>query len=414
MRIAIDGMLLGRRSSGVEGSIANLVQDLAAAENHDYTLFASSDEFASDRVVKQGDAEAAHLLEGAAPSAPQPTKTAVTAHRPPSELSPRFRVLGTRWPVQFRPLRILWQQIALPMALARGGFDLLHAPGYVAPLLAPLPVVLTLYDTLALSHPGLCTVGNRWHYRFMVPLSARRAAAVIVPSETTRRDVERFMPWATARIRVIPLGVDKRFSVLQDEAATRRLQTTYGLTGPYILFVGGLEPKKNLARLIGAFHLLKQRRDLPHRLVLAGAPSWDRSDVERAIRETGLGEAVLLPGFVPPDLLPALYRGAELFVFPSLYEGFGLPPLEAMACGTPVIVSDRGALPEIAGPGALAVNPLMTSDIAEAMESVLTQCDVRTELIARGLRRAAEFSWDRVAAATEAVYAEVAGGRRPA
>ncbi len=378
MRIAIDGMLLGRRSSGVEGSIANLVQALATAGNHDYTLFASVD----------------------------PTSGTV--------VSPLFRVLATRWPVRYRALRILWQQTAFSAALSRGRFDLLHAPGYVAPVLAPVPVVLTLYDTLALSHPALCTPGNRWHYRLLLPPSVRRAAAVIVPSEVTRRDVERFMPWAADRIRIIPLGIEARFGVLQDEDAAQRLQATYGLTGPYILHVGGLEPKKNLPRLVEAFHLLRQRRDLPHRLVIAGAPSWDRAEVERAIRVSGLGNRVFLPGFVPAELLPALYRGAELFVFPSFYEGFGLPPLEAMACGTPVIVSDRGALPEIAGSAALVVDPLRPAEIAEAMDAVLTRREVRTDLIARGLRHAAGFSWARTAAATEAVYAEVAAGRRSA
>ena len=378
MRIAIDGMLLGRRSSGVEGSIANLVQALVAAGHHDYSLFASAD------------------------------PAAVTAG------SPRFRVLATRWPVRFRPFRILWQQLALPAVVARGGFDLLHAPGYVAPLLAPGPVVLTVYDTLALTHPDFCTPGNRWHYRLMLPLSVRRADAVIVPSETTRRDVERAMPWAAGRLRVIPLGIENRFNVLRNESEEQRLRSEHGLSGPYILFVGGLEPKKNVVRLVEAFRLLRQRCGLPHRLVIAGAWSWDRAGVERAIREAGLGDAVLLPGFVPPDLLPALYRSAELFVFPSLYEGFGLPPLEAMACGTPVIVSDRGALPEVAGPAALVVNPSAPGDIAEAMETVLTRRDVRTDLIAKGLRHAAAFTWARTATATEAVYTEAVGRRRSA
>lgn len=393
MRIAIDGMLLGRRSSGVEGSISNLVQALVSAGNHDYCLFTS---------CKVGRPFLADQVGQKCPT-----------YSGDSQKTCRITV-ATRWPVRFRPIRILWQQLALPLAVARGGFDLLHAPGYVAPLLARGPVVLTLYDALALTHPGLCTPGNRWHYRFMVPLSVRRADAVIVPSETTRRDVERVMPWAADRIRVIPLGIENRFNVLHDGGAEQRLQAAYGLSGPYILFVGGLEPKKNVVRLVDAFRLLRQRRDLTHRLVIAGTWSWDRAAVERAIRAAGLEQTVVLPGFVPSDLLPALYRGAELFAFPSLYEGFGLPPLEAMACGTPVIVSNRGALPEIAGPAALVVDPLSAADIAGAMEAALTQRDVRTDLIARGLRHAAGFTWARTAASTEAVYADVARRKRGA
>lgn len=361
MRIAVDGMLLGRRTSGVEGSIARLVQALAARGTHAYGVFTQ---------VPGNDATR----------------------------------IATRWPVRLRPMRILWQQTALPVALARGHFDLLHAPGYVAPVLSPAPVVLTLFDVIALRHPDLCTPPNRWHYRAMIPLSVRKARRIIVPSEATRDDVLRLMPHAAGKIDVIPLGIDGRFSVMPDAAARASVREACGGERPFILFVGGLEPKKNVVRLIEAYSLLRQRCAPPHRLVIAGALSWDRLNIEHGIRAAGLQEHVILAGYVPDSWLPALYRAADCFVFPSLYEGFGLPPLEAMACGTPVIVSDRGALPETAGPAALSVDPLRPAEIADAMEAVLSQRDLRADLIARGLRHAAAFNWDRVAEATEAVY----------
>ncbi len=373
MRVAIDGMLLGRRSSGVEGSIANLVRALAASGSNDYWLYSQVDPSSLD---------------------------ALPGH---------LNVATTRWPVRSRAVRIFWQQAVLPSILARGRFDLLHAPGYIAPVLAPVPVVTTIYDVIALSHPSLCTPANHWHYRFLLPLSVRKAAAVIVPSLTTRDDLARYMPAAAGKIRVIPLGVGSCFAPTRDAGQEDRLRADYGLGEPFILFVGGLEPKKNVEGLIAAYRLLRQRGAVTHRLVIAGALSWDHARVRRAIRESGLGDAVTLTGFIPPERLPALYRAASLFVFPSLYEGFGLPPLEAMACGTPVIVSNRGALPETAGPAALVTDPLAPERLAEAMETVLTRMDVRGDLVARGLRHAAQFSWSRTASATETVYAEVAG-----
>jgi glycosyltransferase involved in cell wall biosynthesis len=311
--------------------------------------------------------------------------------------------------VRFRPIRILWEQLVLPPLLKRGCFDLLHAPGYVAPLLSPVSVVVTLYDLLAFTHPEFCTAANRLHYRLLVPLSLRKAARIIVPSEATRRDLLRCMPAVAGKVRVIPLGIGDEFRPARDEAAMLRLRGKYGLAGRFILFVGGLEPKKNLARLIESYRLLRLNPNLRHQLVIAGALSWDRDRVQRAARAQGVADSVLFTGFVPPEELPTLYAMADLFVFPSLYEGFGLPPLEAMACGTPAIVSDRGALPEIAGRAARIVDPLSPEAIAGAMEAVLTNPAIHADLRDKGLACARQFSWSGTAAATEAVYQEIGG-----
>jgi len=380
MRIAIDGMLLGRRHSGVEGSILNLVQALAASGSHDYTLFTQS----------SGDnpGAASHGFGGPL-SARRTTAT-----------------IPTRWPVNLRPIRILWEQLVLPSLLINQRFDLLHAPGYVAPILSRVPVVITLYDLIALSHPELCTLSNRLHYHMLVPPSVRKATRIIVPSETTRTDLLRYFPAADSKVRVIPLGVRPEFRILRDVEAFRRMRLEYRLPELFILFVGGLEPKKNLTRLIKAYRLLRQNPAITHQLVIAGAPSWDQAKVIRAIREQAVEHDVIFTGFVPFDKLTLLYNMADLFVFPSLYEGFGLPPLEAMACGTPVVISDRGSLPEIAGPAAIITDALATNRLAAAMETVLTDNKVRTDLIARGLNHVRKFSWANVAAATEVVYGE--------
>lgn len=377
MRIAIDGMLLGRRFSGVESAITDLVRTLAASGSHEYRLYTGV---------------------GAAAITPA---------------GGRLRIVHSRWPVRFRPIRILWEQLALPPFLAAAPCALLHSPGYVAPLMAPIPVVLTLYDLIAFSHGECCTRSNRWHYRLLVPPSVRKAARVIVPSRAVRDDLIRFMPAAAGKIRVIPLGIREEFRPVSDTATTDHLRRKYGLPGPFILFVGRTEPKKNLIRLIEAYKLLRQRTALRHPLVLAGTPSWDEARVAAAVRESGLTDAVIRTGFVPAEELPALYSMADLFVFPSLCEGFGLPPLEAMACGTPALVSDRGALPEIAGVAAVVTDPLAPDRMARDMERLLTDRVLRDTCIAKGLCHARTFSWAKTAAATEEVYAEAVTGRRP-
>lgn len=370
MRVAIDGMLLGRRASGVERSIANLIGTLAGRARHAYTVY-----------------------------------TQVSL--------PGVAAVPTRWPVAARPGRIFWQQAVLPCAAARCRCDVLHAPGYVAPLAATVPVVLTVYDTLAFTHPELCTPANRWHYRLLLPAGLRKAARIVVPSETTRRDVLRLVPAAAGRVRVVPLGVEKAFSVVPGPDERDQVLRLAGGAAPYILFVGGLEPKKNVPRLVEAYGLLARHHGLRHRLVIAGSLSWDAARIRRTIRAQGLDTRITLAGDVPPGLLPALYRGADLFVFPSLYEGFGLPPLEAMACGVPAIVADCGALAEISGPASLVVDPASAGDMAEAMQAVLTRTDVRADLVARGLRHAAGFTWERTALAMEALYSEAGNGGRP-
>ena len=325
-----------------------------------------------------------------------------------------MRVIRRRWPARFRPIRILWEQLALPRLLAADRCELLHAPAYVAPLMARVPVVLTLYDLIAFSHGDYCTQSNRLHFRLLVPPSVRKAAVVVVPSRAVRDDLIRLMPGAAGKIRVIPLGLREEFRPVQDPSAFERLRRTYGIAGPFILFVGRTEPKKNLVRLIEAFRLLRQRTVLRHQLVIAGAPSWDEANVVAAVRKHGLNEVVVRTGFVPAGDLPALYSLADLFVFPSLCEGFGLPPLEAMACGTPAMVSDRGALREVAGGAAVLTDPLAPDRMARDLEAVLTDPLPRDPRIAEGLRHARTFTWARTAAATEAAYADaVNGGRRP-
>jgi len=372
MKIALDAMLLGGRRSGVEQAILSLARALAETGRETYRLYAPG------------------------------------AFRGNGLSSNHFRISRSRLPVGLRPVRIFWEQCLFPLILARDGADLLHAPGYIAPLAARPPVVLTVYDLIALRFPRLCTASNALHYRLLLPASVRKAAGIIVPSRTTRDDLVRFDPRTADRIRVIPPGLDPSFRGRQQGAGSDPVRRTYGLAGPYILFVGRTEPKKNVETLVEAFAVLKRDGRLPHKLVLAGARGWAHDAVVRRVRRLGLEQEVVCTGFVPAALLPDLYGMADVFVFPSLYEGFGLPPLEAMACGTPVIVSDRGALPETTGSAAVRADPRDPAALARAVREVLTDAGLKSRLIAGGLRHAADFSWDKAAAATEQFYRDMA------
>ena len=314
------------------------------------------------------------------------------------------------FPTSLRPARILWQQAALPHLLRLDGVQLLHAPAYTAPVAAAVPVVLTIYDTIALKFPQFCKRLNVLHYRLAMPPSARRAARIIVPSEATKEDVVKELRVAEEKIRVIPLGVSREFRPVEDREELARVRAELGLPERYILFTGNIEPKKNLKSLVEAFAEAHRSGRITHRLVIAGRKGWRCSDVFRAVKALRLQGIVKFLDGVAQRFLPALYSGASVFVFPSLYEGFGLHVLEAMACGTPVVTTDAGALPEVAGDAALKVSPRSVRELGTAIEKITTNRFLAKKLRTLGLERAKGFPWAETARRTIAVYAEVLQG----
>lgn len=365
MRVAINALLLSGRFSGVEKAIHALLRHIGEGAGHDEFVALVGSDF-DERV-----------LDGA-------------------------RVGIERLPVSNRSrlIRIVYEERFLARRLR--GFGLFHAPGYVAPRRLPCPLVLTIYDLVALTQPELARRSNAWHYRWRLPRSARDAARVIVPLECVARQVSERLGVERERIRIVPLGVDERLKPPSLDARAR-VRAAHRLARPYILFVGNLEPKKNLPTLLRAFASLR-RGGLPHELVLAGKRGWRCREVFRLPAELGIEADVRFLGYVEEADLAGLYGGAELFAFPSLVEGFGLPPLEAMACGTPVVASDAEALVESAGEAAEHVPALDAEALAEAMRRVLGDAALRERLRAAGLARAAEFTWPRAAEATRAVY----------
>jgi glycosyltransferase involved in cell wall biosynthesis len=298
--------------------------------------------------------------------------------------------------------RVLWEQTALPLALARGRADLFHSMAFALPWVRPCRSVVTIYDLSFVLSPEAFRPANRLYLRAITRRSASWADAVIAISENTKRDIVRLWGISPDKVRVAPCGVDERFGPLPPDEV-ERFRRRHSLPEQMVLFIGTLEPRKNLVTLIEAYALLR-RRGLRHVLVLAGGKGWKYEPVFEAVERLGLGDAVRFPGYVPADELPLWYNAASLFVYPSLYEGFGLPPLEAMACGTPVIVSDRASLPEVVGPEGITVGPSDVSGLADEMQRVLSDSSLAEHLSDYGRRRAKEYSWDRAARVTLDVY----------
>jgi len=301
-------------------------------------------------------------------------------------------------------VRSVWMQLVLPQILRKLRPDVVHFTNYLAPLAGGSPYVVSFHDMSLALVPQYHTLKKRLLTSSLIPLIARFARRILAPSESTRRDVIRLLRVDPARVRVVPYAAAPGFRPVTDGMA--RLQAAYGVRPPYILYVGTLEPRKNLVRVLSAFARIA--RSVPdHTLVLAGDRGWKFGAVLREAARPDLAGRVQLLGYVEEEDLPALYSHAEAFVYPSLYEGFGLPVVEAMACGTPVITSRTSSLGEIASDAAWLVDPENEDALAEGLHALATDGGLRQELKRRGLARAASFSWQRTGRETAAVYREV-------
>jgi len=307
---------------------------------------------------------------------------------------------GTRWPTGRPVLRILWEQLRLP--LAARGCDVLHAAAFVSPLLQLRPAVVTVYDLSFALFPQYFRGPNQAYLRIGTRRSARRAARVLTISEHTRHDLHRLYAVPLDRIDVAYPGVDAALTppAPEDVAAFRHRRQ---LPDRFLLFLGTLEPRKNLVMLVQAFAQLKRERP-DAMLVLAGGVGWLADDVFAEIDRSGVKDSVIVPGFVPAEEKALWYAAATAFVYPSIYEGFGLPPLEAMACGAPVIVSNAASLPEVAGDAGLSVGPNDVSGWSHAMRRLWSDAALRDELRERGLKQAQRFTWTETARVTAAAY----------
>jgi glycosyltransferase involved in cell wall biosynthesis len=307
------------------------------------------------------------------------------------------------------PFGMLWVQTTLPRRAREWGADVLLAALTIGPVRGDLPFVSVVHDLTPWTNP-------QWHRRRtlvgFVPLwekTADRAARLICVSETTARELLHVYPETRERVRVVSNGVDPQFAPAADAAPLDETRRRHARGNPYILYLGTLEPRKNVAILVDACERLWSRRsDLPD-LVLAGGAGWKTSDLFERIARSPFRERIHRPGYATRETARDLYQAAEVFVYPSLAEGFGLPILEAMACGVPVVASTTEALREVAGDAALFADPGDAAGFARAIARVLDDPAERARLRAAGLAQAAKFSWEACARATAAVLAEAAG-----
>jgi len=368
MKIGIDAHALGSHLGGNETYIRNVIRALGEVDpGGDYTLFLSP-----------------HSLGAPIAGAERMRRVVVRPHNP-----------LVRIPVTFS------------LALARERIDVVHVQ-YVAPPVCPARVVVSVHDIAYERYPQFFTPGEVARFRALVPLTIRKAAAVLTLSEYSKRDIVRRYNVPPDKITVTYLAADPMFQPIHDEGRLADARARYGTGERFILSVGNLQPRKNLRTLIDAYVRLRRAGATRHKLVLVGKRAWLSDDIFAAARASGYADELVFTGYVPDEDLVALYNAADLFVYPSIFEGFGLPPLEAMACGTPVVCSNTSSFPEVVSDAALTVDPLDVDGLAEAMSQALHDATLRERLSAQGPRRAALFFWEHTARITLDTYRSAA------
>jgi glycosyltransferase involved in cell wall biosynthesis len=370
MRFSVDAHAIGCHLTGNEVYIRNLLNEFARLDR-------SSDFIAY--VSKPG----AHL------QVPKKIRTSHVSENP-------FRRLG----------------LDLPMKLRYDRPDLLHVQ-YTAPLGCPVPLVVSVHDVSYLEHPQYFTRFRSTQLRFTVKRTVEAAARILTPSEFSRRAILRHYKLDERKVVVVPNAVSSSFRPVERESAGAIIEEKFGIKGPFVLTVGDLQPRKNHLGLLHAFEeTLRQHPHLPHRLVFVGKETWYSKELHRAVMRSSIGGRVHFTGFVEdPDLLH-FYGACDLFVFPSFYEGFGLPILEAMACGRAVACSSATAMPEVANAAGILFDPYSVPEMSRAISDVLLDDEMRARLERLGSHRAAGFTWERAAQRTLDVYYEVAGVRK--
>jgi glycosyltransferase involved in cell wall biosynthesis len=311
--------------------------------------------------------------------------------------------LPTNYELRSLPFGRMWTHARLSGEMLKAPPDILFVPAHVLPLWSPRRAVVTIHDLGYVHHPEAHPRTRRLYLRLSTRWNAWRATTVLADSEATKRDIIAHCGVGADKIRVVYLGVSARFRPITDTARLVATQARYGIHSPYVLFVGTIQPRKNLERLIEAWGMyLNQAGSHMERptLVIAGKRGWLSEAIERRAHEQGIADRVQFIGYVDEDDLPTLISGARVYLFPSLYEGFGLPILEAQACGTPVLASNVSSLPEVGGDAALYVDPFEVTSIRDGIAQLLEDSALRDRLRGAGLRRVTDWTWERTARRT--------------
>jgi len=372
MNILINGLLLNRPYTGVQYSIESLIEALSRHNSGDiqYTVLVSSDY--TGRLEKS---------------------KSLTVRKVKFNSSNRFK-------------RIAFENFFLFSFFKKHKFDIYHSPGYTLPVWAGrVRSLVTLHDLIALDFPELCKNETALYYNLVLPGTIYSAKKIVAVSNKVKDDVLRRFPVVDEnKIAVIYHGVNFRFKKITIKKILQDVRNKYNLPERYLLFVGNIEPKKNIERIVEALHQLKSEKEVINKLVIVGRKGWKYSSLFKLIEKLRMQANVILLGYVEEEDLPAIYSLAETLVYPSLYEGFGLPVIEAMACGCPVVMSNRGALPEISNGLCQQIDPLNTDQLCHAIRKLMGDKDYRNQQINDGIARSSRFSWDRAANQTIDLY----------
>jgi len=377
MNIAVDAAAARSLNHGIGTYVANLLLNLVAVENTNrYSCFMSK------RAISAFDNLAL----------------------PPERVS--FRPVSG-----VRPLRLVWEQLALPGVVRRDGSDLLWGCNALLPGSRTSPQVVTIHDLGLFTVPQFYPRARVRYFRWAIPHAVRQADIVVAVSEFTKGELVNVLGVSESRIRVVLCGIGSQYQPAAEEPDAERIRGRYGLPERFFFSLGVLEPKKNIERLVRAYRALPGELRSAVKLVIGGGKSigWQNESVFALARE--LGPDIVMTDFIAREDLPTVYRLAEAFVFPSLYEGFGVPPLEAMACGTPVISSNAASLREVVADAALTVDPTRTEEIAQAMQRLIGSESLRAELRVKGFANVRRFDWRLAARAMVEVFRAAAGDR---
>lgn len=325
------------------------------------------------------------------------------------------RLSRSRFPTMRAPVRIGWEQTVLPLAAAGARLDLLHCPVNVRPLISPCPTIITIHDLIFLRYPQNFHPAKQRYLRTMTGWSARHTAHVIAVSEATRKDVIDLLGVRPDRVTTVHNGVGEQFKPVEESRRIAFMREK-DLAGRAVLYVGTLEPRKNITLLLRAFHAISDDPSLEDvTLIIGGSKGWYYDEIFQTAEELGLlsrGRVRFL-GRVPDEELPLWYNVASVFAYPSMYEGFGLPPLEAMACGAPVITSNRSSLPEVVGDAGILLDPEDVGAWARALRQILSDGQAAAKWRELGPKQAGKFSWERAARETAEVYDRVMSKAKP-
>ncbi len=372
MHIALNGLFLSEKNTGGGRYLLDLLQGLQSVRTTEkYSVFVSR---------KTG------------------TQKWVT--------QPGFEVVACGWMTDYRPSRIVWEHHCLQNVVSRKGIDVFHAAGFTLPAQLKARSVITIFDMTFFLMPQVHEKSKVAYFRSMIPAAVKKADAVIAISSQTKCDIIKYLGTPEEKIRVVPIGIGDEFRVIADKERIESVKAAYSLPDEYILFVGTLEPRKNIGGLIRAYARLR-KRGCRHTLVIAGKRGWQCGGIYKLVESLLLSGDVVFTDYISQEDLPVLYNGAAAFVYPSLYEGFGIPVLEAMKCGVPVVTSGISSMPEVTGDAAVLIDPYDDVSLMNGIERVVRDRSLAASLRMQGLRRASSFTREKMARETVAVYNSV-------